>query len=213
MDKECVLILSGGIDSVVLLHLLKSMGYKVYALTFDYGQRHSKEIKYAEYWAMQLCEGLEIIDLKNICNLVSRSSLTGKINLYDNPRDTVVPNRNMIMLSIAVGWAENLQINEVYFGANLTDYEIYPDCRQEYIVNLNKASELGTYNSVKIKAPFIGMLKSDIIKLGKLLDVDFSKTWTCYKGSEKHCGKCPSCISRINAFNEANIIDSVEYDK
>jgi len=212
-NKKCVLILSGGIDSVVLLHLLKRMKYSVYGLTFDYGQRHKKEILYAAYWADELCDEWNVVDLSCVNKLISNSSLTGDVDLYGNPKDTVVPNRNMMMLSIAIAWAENLGIDEVYFGANLSDYEVYPDCRQQYIVELNKASELGTNNSVKVKAPFIGMLKSDIVKLGSVLGVNFFKTWTCYKGDDFHCGKCPSCIERIKAFNNAGVKDPVKYNE
>lgn len=218
MNKECVLILSGGLDSTTLLHLLKDEGYKVHVLSFSYGQRHSKELSFAKSWADKMGESWQLIDLSFMKHIASNSALTSNaIALpeehysHENQKITVVPNRNMVMLSIAVAHAENLGIKEVFYGAQAGDDAHYPDCRMSFVEAVSEASKLGTYSEVQIKAPFAKKSKSEVVELGINLKVDFKQTWSCYAGTHKPCGKCSTCQARLEAFNQAGMIDPVEY--
>ena len=217
--KKAVVIFSGGLDSTVLLHYVKELGYEIYGLSFDYGQRHKKELEFAKYWAERLCKEWKLIDLKFMKEIASNSALTDfnkklphEHYTNENQKMTVVPNRNMIMLSIAVAWAENIRAKKVFYGAHKNDYAIYPDCRPEFVEALSKASQEGTYNKVEIEAPFTNRYKYDLVALGDKLGVDFSKTWSCYEGREKHCGKCATCQERKEAFRIAGVKDPTEYE-
>jgi len=212
---KAVLILSGGMDSTTLLHyLVKVLHAEAQALSFDYGQRHKKELKYASRSCRKLKVPHYIVKLASITPLIYNSALTNKnINIpngpysKDNITTTVVPNRNMIMLSIAIGYAENLNYNYVAIANHLGDHPIYPDCREEFINAMNIASTLGTYNKIKIYAPFTNLTKGQIAFIGKKLGIDCDKeTWSCYKGGRNHCNKCPTCLERIAALKEANSI-------
>lgn len=216
---KTVVVFSGGLDSTTLLHYVKSLGYEVYGLSFYYGQRHKKELEYAEYWAKKLCKEWKLIDLSFMKEIASNSALTDYSKevphehyTHENQKITVVPNRNMVMLSIAIAWAENLGAEAVFFGPHSNDYAIYPDCRPEFVEALDKASRLGTYNSIRVEAPFVSIKKWQIVKLGDSLGVDFSKTWSCYEGKEKHCGKCATCQERKEAFEIARVKDPTEYE-
>ena len=217
--KTAIIIFSGGLDSTTLLYWLRNKKYKIYALSFDYGQRHLKEIQMAK----AICQKLEILQeiIKlDIQKLISNSALMDKNQelpkehyTHENQKITVVANRNMVMLSLAVAYAENLGIKEVYYAAHKNDEAIYPDCRKRFVEQLSKASQLGTYNKVKIKAPFVKKYKWELVKLGNRLKVPFEKTWSCYNGKEKACGKCGTCVERLEAFDENNLIDPLEYEK
>lgn len=216
--ERAVVIISGGLDSTVLLHYVaRSLKVKdIYALTFIYGQRHSREVECAKYQASVVgCKEHKIVDISTISSLLTKSSLidkskplsTGEYS-YEIAKTTYVPNRNMILLSIAVGWAENLDCNVVYYGAHATDASsVYLDCREEFIKAVSEASSLATYNKVRIEAPFARLQKKDIVRIGADLGVDFSKTWSCYAGEEKPCQKCPTCLERLSAFKANDIID------
>jgi len=204
-QKDCVLLLSGGIDSVVLLHFLKYLGYEVYGLTFGFKQ--DRRVDCARYWACELCEGWRYIDLSDIRELMSSSMVLDTVELRDFRPYKLLPNRSMIMLSLAVGWACRLCVDEVFFGANFDDYERHSDCRQDYVHTLSKAVQLATNSNVVVKAPFLGMKKSDIVRLGYMLDVDFSMTWNCYSDEDYPCGECPGCIERREVFREAGVPD------
>lgn len=207
---KVVAILSGGMDSTTLVYDLVKRGHEVKCLSFNYGQRHKKELKYAA----KTCEKFQIehfiVDLTSITSLISNSSLTGGIEVpeghYEDEtmKKTVVPNRNMIMLSIAIGYAENLGYECVAIANHAGDHAIYPDCRTEFIKQLSKAAELGTYNEIYILAPYSDITKTDIAKIGLNLGIDYDKeTWSCYKGLEEHCHKCGTCVERDEAINEA----------
>jgi len=208
VPKRAVLILSGGMDSVTMLHYLRAENYEVHTLSFDYGQRHSKELLLAGFWSQYLhCKNHKVIDLTALKQIATKSSLTSNTPVpeghYENEsqKATVVPNRNMVMLSLAVAYAENENIKEVYFAAHRGDHAIYPDCRPEFLCFMNSAAINGTYNHVQILDPFIRMTKRDIAGMGKDLKVDFSRTWSCYKGGERHCGKCGTCVERKEALD------------
>lgn len=212
-NNKTVVVLSGGMDSATLLYKLLSEEKEVKAISFDYGQRHKKELEYAA----KLCAGLniehEIIDINNITKLISNSSLTSNIEVpeghYEDEsmKKTVVPNRNMIMASIAIGYAVNLDYDEVAIGVHAGDHAIYPDCRPEFINALKRIAELANYKPIKIYTPFLEIDKGDIAIIGKDLIVDYSLTWTCYKGLDKPCEKCGACQERAEAFKKADIKD------
>ena len=207
---KAVVIFSGGLDSTVLLHYLKSLGYELYGLSFFYKQRHSKELEYAKYWS-KLCKEWKLISIDFLGDLSSSALTTDKeipkTHYTDSTQQiTVVPNRNMVMLSIAVAWAEELNA-DVFYGAHSNDRTIYPDCRLEFVEALSKASQLGTYKNVRIHAPFVYFKKSQLVSLGNKLGVDFKKTWSCYEGGDIPCRLCATCQERIEAFKEAGVVD------
>lgn len=219
-NKKAVIIMSGGMDSTVLLYLLKAQGYNVYGLSFDYGQRHNKELVYAAYFGKELCEDWKLINLDFMKSIASNSALLDTSQeipeehyTNENQQVTVVPNRNMLMLSIAVAYAENLDGADVFFGAHINDDTIYPDCREVFVNSVNETSQLATYNKIKVKAPFVGIEKYQIAKLGDKLKVPFYLTWSCYKGGVKHCGKCATCQERIEAFKLAGVDDPTIYEE
>lgn len=219
MDKALVL-LSGGLDSTVALHLAQREAKEVYALSFDYGQRHNRELNAAKAIAAKAgVAGHQIVTL-NLSDW-GGSSLTdknmevedGDVTRTDIPV-TYVPARNMVFLSIAASYAEALGIQNIFIGVSQVDYSGYVDCRQEFIDSMEKTINLGTVmgaeknQPIKIHAPFVNMTKSEEIQLGVELGVDFSLTWSCYRGGEKPCGTCDSCLLRAKAFEDAGVIDT-----
>lgn len=222
-DRTAVAILSGGLDSSTLLYKLHSVGDDVQALTFLYGQRHEREIQSAQAICRNLGVDHQLVDLSNLKGLLSASALTNTMitipNVpetsahYDTLKVTVVPNRNAILLSVAVGYATSLGADRVYYGAHASDRGVYPDCRPEFVRALEYAFRLGTDNSnLRVIAPFIDFSKADIVRLGTKLGVPYGMTWSCYRGGEKHCGVCSSCRERRRAFFEAGVPDPTEYE-
>ncbi|MBT9169143.1 MAG: 7-cyano-7-deazaguanine synthase [Syntrophomonadaceae bacterium] len=216
--EDSVVILSGGLDSVVLLHEVLAVKRKPLVTSFDYGQLHSKELDFAKYWVEKYSLTQHIIALPFIaafgCNsalLNEQIILPSEHYTHESQKITVVPNRNMVMLSIAVSLAEAEGIDEVYYGAHRNDYTVYPDCRLEFVDALSRASELGTYTKVKVRAPFIHYTKAKVVTIGMIYKVDFTKTWSCYAGGEKHCGICATCQERREAFKIAGVLDPTEY--
>jgi 7-cyano-7-deazaguanine synthase len=219
VNEGKVIILSGGLDSTVLLHILLKHKEPIYGLSFNYGQKHKKELIYAREWGLIHCKEWKLVDLNFLASISQNSALVNRrIKVpeehyeHENQKSTVIPNRNMIMLSIGVAWAESMNLREVYYGAHKNDHAIYPDCRPQFLSALTEASQEGTYNHVMIKAPFIHDLKEHIVGYGHRLNVDFRRTWSCYKGGDKHCGKCGTCQERIKAFKDAGIEDPTEYE-
>lgn len=211
---KAVLILSGGLDSTTMLYKLLNEGYQVHALTFNYAQRHKKEIDCARRIAGILKTPHEVVDLACISGLLGSSALLGGKDVprchytEEAARQTIVPNRNMIMLSIAAGYAEAHEIHRVFYAAHRNDSAIYPDCRAEFVDAMKPAIKLATaWNPVELEAPFINMTKAEIVKLGIGLHVPYELTWSCYRGEEKPCGECPTCIEREEAFELNNAAD------
>ena len=219
MSQKVVVIYSGGMDSYTVLHKAIEEGLTPFALTFDYGQRHVKEIEVAS----EVCKGLninhKIIDITAINQLIGGSSLTDtSIEVatgdYDNNNmvNTVVPNRNMILLSLAIGYAVSIGADKVYYGAHSGDHEIYPDCRPIFVEKMNEVAAVANYEKTEIYSPYLKSNKVGILKDGIRMGLDYSKTWTCYNGREKACGLCGSCIERLEAFKENGLSDPIAYE-
>jgi 7-cyano-7-deazaguanine synthase len=216
---KVVVIYSGGMDSFTVLNRALKDGKQVYALSFDYGQRHVKELKCAS----SVCESLNIqhkvIDISAINQLLAGSSLTDNIDIpeghyeAENMKSTIVPNRNMILLSLAVGYAVSVGAAQVYYGAHSGDHAIYPDCRPEFVEKMNDVCKIANYESVEIFSPYLSVNKTAILTDGLSMGLDYSNTWTCYNGREKACGKCGACQERLEAFHDNNIADPIEYEK
>ena len=216
--NTAVVLLSGGMDSTVLAHYLVKEGYLVRGISFNYGQRHSKELGFA----IKSAEGLGIkhtvVNLSNLSQALPGSSQTDPgvavpEGRYDEEsmKATVVPNRNMILLSIAAGYALAHQCRVVAYAAHSGDHAIYPDCRPEFADAMSDCFSLCDRNPPALFRPFIGMTKADICKLGNELGVDWKLTWSCYKGHEEHCGKCGTCVERREAFYLADVTDPTPY--
>jgi 7-cyano-7-deazaguanine synthase len=243
MSSDSIAIFSGGMDSTVLVYKLLDEGHVPHLLSFNYGQRHSKELLSAEIIAYELKLQHDIVDLTGLTHLISNSALTAPTGVQfsevghevevptievpeghyaeDNMKKTVVPNRNMIMLSIAAGVAVNNSYKFVATGVHAGDHFVYPDCRPEFIWSCNEtivSGNEGFGNIPKhdeaelaagkpfyriIEAPFLNVSKEDIAYLGLKFKVPFHLTWSCYKGGDKHCGKCGTCVERLEAIDGA----------
>ncbi len=186
-------------------------------MTFNYGQRHSQELDYARKTTKKLGIEHKVIDITTINELLQGSALTSKIDVpeghytSENQKITIVPNRNAILLTLATGYAVSVEADVVFYGAHNSDRAIYPDCRKEFVEAFDEMEKIATDNiNLKIEAPFIDMAKSDIVKLGLQLKVPFEDTWSCYKGFEKPCGKCGTCVERHEAFELNNAKDPLE---
>lgn len=222
---KAVILLSGGLDSSTVLYQAKADGYQCYAISFDYQQRHQRELASAQ----QIAESAGVAEhqvVKFDLSLWGGSALTdGKIDL---PRDraldqmsenipvTYVPARNTIFLSFALGYAETVSADRVYIGVNALDYSGYPDCRPDYIAAMGEVFRLGTKQGregdpITIYSPLIHLKKTEIIQLGNRLGVPWEKTWSCYAGEEKACGVCDSCKLRLAAFQELGLTDPIPY--
>ena len=215
--KNSVIIVSGGMDSITLLYDHKDE--IALGISFDYGSNHNaREIPFAKMH----CERLGIkhitINLDFMHQYFKSSLLDGAEAIPeghyadDNMKSTVVPFRNGIMLSIAIGIAESNNLEQVFIANHGGDHTIYPDCRPEFINAIDAAATAGTYNNVKVVAPYTKITKSDIARIGKKLGIDYTETWSCYKGGEVHCGKCGTCVERKEALAEAGIEDKTIYE-
>ena len=222
--KKAIVLLSGGLDSTTALYLAKSQGFdEIYAITFEYGQKHDKELKSAIAIAKTAkVKEHKIVNLLlnqwNGCALTDPSVEVedGNSERKDIPA-TYVPARNMVFLSVAASWADALDIADIFIGVSEVDYSGYVDCRQEFIQAMENTINLGTVlgaekkQHITIHAPFMHMAKADEIRLGIKLGVDYSQTWTCYRGDEKPCGTCDSCLLRAKAFAEAEEKDPLTF--
>lgn len=208
--KDSVIVLSGGMDSTTLLHERKEQ--ISLAVTFDYGSKHNaREIECAR----KNCEmlGIEhiVIPLEFMGKYFKSSLLIGGEDIPEghyadeNMKSTVVPFRNGIMLSIAAGLAENRGLKKVMIANHGGDHAIYPDCRPGFVDAMSEAIRQGTYEGIVIDAPYTHITKSDIARIGKKIGVDYSLTYSCYKGGEEHCGKCGTCVERMEALRDAGI--------
>lgn len=219
---KTVAIVSGGMDSVTLAHYLADLGHDLHLLSIDYGQRHNKEILFAERCAANLNAKHHTIDMRSITNLISSSSLTSDQEVPDGHyaeqtmKATVVPNRNMMMLSIATAVAISEGAQYVATGVHGGDHFIYPDCRHEFIVSASAALLIGNVGFgdgfAGILAPFIHKDKAWVAREGDRLNVSWTDTWSCYKGGVNHCGRCGTCVERAEAFWLGEVTDPTIYD-
>ena len=217
MERDSLIVLSGGMDSVTMLYEYKEQ--IAMAVSFDYGSKHNKkEIPLAEMHCLRLGIRHIIIPLKFMEDYFKSSLLNGGEEIpeghysADNMKSTVVPFRNGIMLSVACGLAESNGLKKVMLANHGGDHNVYPDCRPEFIEAMSEAMCRGTDTNVVIFAPYTNITKTDIARHGKALGIDYSETWSCYKGGDKHCGKCGTCVERKEALSEAGITDPTEYE-
>jgi len=218
MSNKVVVIFSGGMDSFTVLNRALKDGKEVYALTFDYGQKHVKEIACASKVCQQLGVAHKVIDISAINQLLAGSSLTDDIEIpeghyeAESMKSTVVPNRNMILLSLAVGYAVSVKASQVYYGAHSGDHAIYADSRPEFVMKMNDVCKIANYEAVEIFSPYLTNNKSDILTDGLKMGLSYENTWTCYNGREKACGKCGACQERLEAFADNNVTDPLAYE-
>ncbi len=217
--RKAVVLLSGGLDSSITLFIAKNQGFETHALSCIYGQKHSKELEFAAKQA-QLAGTTEHRVINVNIGQWGGSSLTdnarsinsGQVDRNDIP-DTYVPARNMVFLSLAASYAESIGARDIFIGISEVDYSGYVDCRQSFIEAMQMAINQGTVcgaennDPITIHAPFINKTKCEEIIIGQKLGVDFSNTWSCYKGEDKPCGVCDSCLLRAKAFKQAGVID------
>ena len=215
--KDSVIIVSGGMDSTTLLYDRRDE--IALAISFDYGSNHNaREIPYAEMHCKRL--GIEHITIPlDFMHKYFRSSLLEGADAIpeghyadENMKSTVVPFRNGIMLAVAAGVAESRNLTKLLIANHGGDHTIYPDCRPEFISAMDSATNAGTYVGVRVVAPYTNITKGDIARIGKKLGIDYAETWSCYKGGEKHCGKCGTCVERKEALAYAGIEDTTEYE-
>jgi len=220
---KSIIIFSGGLDSTTLLYKLKSENHDIHTISFLYGQKHSKELEAAKIICSSLNIEQKIVDLTPLQSLLDSALTNPNIEIptipagtqhYETLKTTVVPNRNAIFLSIAAGFAQSIGGNTIFYAAHYSDGGMYPDCREEFINSFEKTVRLGLDSSnFSVKAPFVNISKSEVIKIGHKLGVPFELTWSCYEGGIKHCGSCSACRERKNAFEEAKINDPTAYSE
>jgi len=222
MDNNAVIILSGGMDSVTTLAVAKDKGFTCYTLSFNYGQKSISELNAASYYSKKYnCVEHKVFDInfKNFTDSALTNNSSSVIeDSKENIPNTYVPMRNIIFLSIACSWAENIKSSNIFIGANAIDYSGYPDCRENFLDSFEKMINLGSKtgsegNMFKIHRPLVDMSKIEIIRLGHSLGLDYTNTISCYQATTdgKACGLCESCIFRKNAFIENNLPDETIY--
>ena len=216
--KDSVIIVSGGMDSITLLYDKKNE--IALGISFNYESNHNaKEIPLAEMHCRRLGIKHITINLDFMGQYFKSSLLEGgeaipEGNYADeNMKSTVVPFRNGIMLSIAIGIAESNNLKKVLIANHGGDHTIYPDCRPEFIKAIDAAAYAGTFVNAHVEAPYTHITKGDIARIGKRLGLNYAETWSCYKGADKHCGRCGTCIERKEALTEAGIEDTTEYEE
>ncbi len=215
-----IVICSGGLDSVSLAHIIAARGDLSCLVSFDYGQRHRKELDFAAACARRLGVAHQVIDMRGIGAALSGSALTDDIDVpdghyaEDTMKITVVPNRNAIMLTIAYGIAAATGANAVATAVHGGDHFIYPDCRPAFTQAFDRMQRaaLAGYADVALLTPFVHRSKADIVTEGALVGTPFAETWSCYKGGARHCGRCGTCVERREAFHLAGIPDPTEYE-
>lgn len=218
MKSKVVVVVSGGLDSAVLLHTHVKNGDEVRAISVDYGQRHRRELVFARKMTHLLQVPHVVANFSQLASILPGSSQTDEH--VDVPEGhytaetmklTVVPNRNMILLAVAAGHAIAHKFDYISYAAHAGDHAIYPDCREEFVVALDKAIQLADEHIVRIRRPFIGLGKAEIVRRGLGLNVVFEDTYSCYTGDPVHCGKCGTCIERREAFFLAQVPDPTPY--
>ena len=215
--KDCLLVLSGGLDSTTMLYEYRER--IAMCVSFHYGSNHNdRELHFAALHCERLHIPHRIIRLPFFREMFRSSLLEGDSAVPegnyndDNMRSTVVPFRNGIMLSIAAGIAENEGLSCIMLAKHAGYHSIYPDCRPAFVEAMDRAVQAGTYNGVRLLTPYTLLSKAGIARKGKLLGIDYSETWSCYRGGEHHCGRCGTCCERREALREAGIDDRTVYE-
>lgn len=221
--QNTLVVLSGGLDSTVLLHHLCDLAERdgrgeIRAISVNYGQRHARELEWARWQCDLLDVPLMVVDLSVLREVLPGSSQTDS-NVpvpeghyaEESMKATVVPNRNMILLAVAVGHAIAYKLDAVAYGAHAGDHAIYPDCRPEFASAMQDAVALCDWRPISLLRPFISRTKAEIVGLGHGLGVDYRFTWSCYKGGEMHCGRCGTCVERREAFELSGVEDPTHY--
>ena len=216
---KTLVICSGGLDSVTLAYKVASERTLSALLSFDYGQRHKKELDFATKTAKTLGVLHHIIDISNVGQMLTGSALTDNIDVpdghytQDNMKLTIVPNRNAIMLSIAYGVATSMKLDSVATAVHAGDHFIYPDCRPEFIQTFDAMQKcaLEGVTDIELYTPYIDKSKADIAKDAGLFNVPINDTWSCYKGGDIHCGTCGTCVERKEALHIAQVQDNTPY--
>lgn len=215
---KVVVLCSGGMDSVTALYWARKEQTPVAALSFDYGSKHNaRELPFAAEHAARLGIRYVLAPLRFMADLFASTLLSGGGEVPDGHyedetmRQTVVPFRNAILLSVAAGFAESVGAEAVAIAAHGGDHAIYPDCREPFMEAMGDAMRLGTYAGIRLVRPFIALDKAQIAAEGARLGVDFARTWSCYKGGEIHCGTCGTCVERREAFLKAGLADPTVY--
>ncbi len=213
-----VVIYSGGMDSFTVLHRALREGLTVHALSFDYGQRHARELETARHVCTSLGLPHQVVDIRAIHGLIDNSALTNPDQAMpegdydaDNLRATVVPNRNMILLSLAIAKAVNIGAERIDYGAHGGDHVLYPDCRPEFVEAMNHVAGIANFVPVQLHAPYLSASKADILREGLAMGLNYRDTWTCYEGRELACGVCGSCRERLAAFAANGVTDPLAY--
>lgn len=219
---KAIICFSGGMDSTALATMYQRSGYALHLLSFDYGQRHRlRELSAARDVAGVLEAGHHIIDLSTLGYLLTGSSLTDPgvevpdgHYAEDSMRSTVVPNRNAIMANIAIGVASSEQADVIALGVHAGDHAVYPDCRPEFVKALRQCmtQALKGFHTPRLETPFLHKTKAEIASLGFVSGAPLHLSWSCYKGGDKHCGKCGTCVERAEAFELAGLTDPTEYE-
>jgi len=217
---KALAIVSGGLDSVTLAHFLSYHKQLSGIVSFDYGQRHKKELRYAEAAAKRLKVPFFLIDLTSITKHLKGSSLTDDVDVpdghygSDNMKQTIVPNRNAIMMTVAFGIAAAQGFTAVAIAVHAGDHYIYPDCRPEFVELFERMEHKALEGmwDIKLLTPFVNILKVDIARHAEHLKVPLHETWSCYKGNDIHCGRCGTCVERLEAFALAGVSDAVMYE-
>lgn len=216
--KDTLIVLSGGLDSTTMLYEYKEQ--IALAVSFHYGSNHNdRELGFARLHCERLGIKHLVIPLSFIKQYFHSSLLEGDAAVpegnYDeqNMRSTVVPFRNGIMLSVAAGLAETFGLKNIMLANHAGDHTIYPDCRPQFVDAMDKAIQAGTWEGVRLLTPYTGITKTDIARKGKILGIDYSETWSCYRGGEIHCGRCGTCRERREALRLAGIDDTTQYEE
>ncbi|GAB4272797.1 7-cyano-7-deazaguanine synthase QueC [Thermincola ferriacetica] len=222
--EKAVVLLSGGLDSTVCMSVAQKQGYALYPISFLYGQRHSREIECAKKVAKYYQVKKHLIITTNM-DSIGGSALTANTEVPEGDENrseipvTYVPARNLIFLSYALGYAEVIGAEKIFIGVNAVDYSGYPDCRPEFIERFQQLADYSTKavtqdkREIKIEAPLLNLTKAEIVKLGVANKAPLELTTSCYRGGEKACGRCDSCLLRLKGFKEAGLKDPISYEE
>ncbi|MDX1588362.1 MAG: 7-cyano-7-deazaguanine synthase QueC [Oleiphilaceae bacterium] len=219
MSNPLVVIYSGGMDSYTLLHQALAGQRPVHALSFHYGQRHARELNCAREVCRSLKVPHQVADIRSITALLQGSALTGDKAVPEghyqqaSMQDTVVPNRNMVLLSLAIAHGVSIGADTVWYGAHGGDHAIYPDCRPAFVQAMDAVSRVANYQPVAVEAPYLHLDKGEILARGLAMGLDYRNTWTCYNGRDLACGRCGACVERLQAFAAQGLTDPLPYEE